>query len=493
MQGGQGDIKHWAFNDPIRREGNYKDAPPSPAEYRALSARMVDLHLVMLAQNARASGGGNITMVPTQAIAVGPLQTWKAEQVSIWQAGTQDNPLGQQLTALMISKRLVDSAVPMSLLADPPNVQFNDFRGGLGSCAVEMHEENVHPTCTRCDASLDVRQRMATISRREFMAGSLGVAGACVAARADEPRGPDVAAKPAALAEPAGPTVIDTHTHFYDPTRPQGVPWPGKGDALLYRPVLPVEWEKLVAPLGVTGTIVVEASPLVEDNQWLLDLAAAHKPRPGMQGIVGIVGRLPLGESGCDGLIARFAKNRLFRGIRVNAQSLFAGLDDNAYLADLERFSELGLTLDVNGSPMNGAFDRLARRLPGLRIVVEHMGSGRFAESGPEEAWRDAIATAARHPNVFLKVSALIESAAHAAGRPNGRTDAAFYEPWLECVWEAFGMKRLCFGSNWPVSARAGSYADVLGIVRPFFAAKGREAERWFFADASRAAYRWSD
>ena len=286
--------------------------------------------------------------------------------------------------------------------------------------------------------------------------------------------------------------VIDTHTHFYDPTRPQGVPWPGKGDAFLYRPVLPAEWEDLVAPLGVTGTIVVEASPLVEDNQWLLDLAAEQKPRPGMQGIVGIVGSLPVGDATCGGLIDRFAKNPLFRGIRVNAQALLAGLGDKAYLADLERFAAHGLTLDVNGGPMNGAIDRLATRLPHLRIVVEHMGSGRFAEAGPEAAWRDAIATAARHPNVFLKVSALIESEAHAAGRPKARTDAAFYEPWLECAWDAFGMKRLLFGSNWPVSARVGSYADVLGIVRPFFAAKGPEAERWFFADGSRAAYRWA-
>jgi glucosamine-6-phosphate deaminase len=50
-----------------------------------------------------------------------------------------DNPLGQRLTALMISRRIVDTSVPMSLLADHPQVQFNYYRGGLGSCAVEMH------------------------------------------------------------------------------------------------------------------------------------------------------------------------------------------------------------------------------------------------------------------------------------------------------------------------------------------------------------------
>lgn len=139
MQGGQGEIKHWAFNDPLKREGPWKDAPPSPAEYRNLATRIVDLHPVTLGQNARTSGGGNITMVPRMAITVGPRETWKAEKVSIWQAGVHDNPLGQRLTALMISKRIADSAVPMSLLADHPNVQFNYYRGGLGSCSVEMH------------------------------------------------------------------------------------------------------------------------------------------------------------------------------------------------------------------------------------------------------------------------------------------------------------------------------------------------------------------
>ena len=139
MQGGQGDVKHWAFNDPLPRAGRHKDAPPSPGDYRKLATRTVDLHPLTIAQNARTSGGGNISMVPTKAITVGPVETWQADKVSIWHAGSHDNPFGQRLTALMISRRIIDSAVPMSLLADHPNVQFNYFRGGLGTCAVEMH------------------------------------------------------------------------------------------------------------------------------------------------------------------------------------------------------------------------------------------------------------------------------------------------------------------------------------------------------------------
>jgi glucosamine-6-phosphate deaminase len=138
MQGGQGDIKHWAFNDPPRREGAYVDEPPPAAEYRKLATRVVELHPITLAQNARTSGGGNIALVPTQAITVGPVETWQAEKVSIWHAGTHDNAFGQRLTTLMISKGIVDTAVPMSLLADHPNVQFNFYRGGVGTCEVVM-------------------------------------------------------------------------------------------------------------------------------------------------------------------------------------------------------------------------------------------------------------------------------------------------------------------------------------------------------------------
>jgi len=139
MQGGQGEIKHWAFNDPPKREGKYKDAPPSPAECRKLGTRMVELHPLTLVQNARTSAKGNIPLVPTHAMSVGPVQTWQAEKVSIWHPGHHDNPFGMRLTALMISKRTPDAAVPMSLLADHPNVQFSYYAGAIGTCETEMH------------------------------------------------------------------------------------------------------------------------------------------------------------------------------------------------------------------------------------------------------------------------------------------------------------------------------------------------------------------
>ncbi|MFM7290848.1 MAG: amidohydrolase family protein, partial [Planctomycetia bacterium] len=277
-------------------------------------------------------------------------------------------------------------------------------------------------------------------------------------------------------------------------TRPGGVPWPGKNDTLLYHPMLPGEWEQLVAPLGVTGTVVVEASPLVEDNQWLLDLADRHAAErlPGMLGIVGVVGSLPLGDPACGGWIDRFAKHRLYRGIRVNGDKLLAGVDDKAYAADVEKLADRDLSLDVNGGRVFDAAAAAAARFPSLRIIVDHMGNTPVSDKGPLPEWRKSIELAARHANVFMKVSALAESAAHAMKLAKAPLDPAFYEPWLDAAWAAFGERRLLYGSNWPVSNKASSYADVLGIVKPYVDRKGPEAQRWFFAEAARAAYRWA-
>lgn len=307
-----------------------------------------------------------------------------------------------------------------------------------------------------------------------------------------------VSGSAAVMADDLAQPVIDTHTHFYDPRRPQGVPFPSPKNQLLYRPVLPAEWQRLVRPLGVTGTVVVEASPWPEDNQWLLDLAAAQKNLPGMQGIVGVVGNLPVGTAEFAGLLDRFAANPLFCGIRVNGSKLLAGLEETDYRRDLARLAERELALDVNHGPALTAAAAAAEAMPALRIVVDHLGGGRIAGTGPNADWIEQVEAAAAQPNVFMKVSALIESAyfsqaqpADGSDRPPAPTDPDRYRPWVDRVWQAFGQRRLLFGSNWPVSLRAGSYADVLNVIRPLVAERGPEAERWFFAGAAEAAYRW--
>jgi glucosamine-6-phosphate deaminase len=139
MQGGQGDVKHWAFNDPPRRTGRWKNQPPPAKEYCKLATRLVDLHPMTVLQNARTSASGYVSSVPNQANSVGPVETFKSGRVSIWHPGCHDNPFGMRLTTLMISRKIADSACPMSLLSSHPNVHFHYLGTAIGNVAPEMH------------------------------------------------------------------------------------------------------------------------------------------------------------------------------------------------------------------------------------------------------------------------------------------------------------------------------------------------------------------
>ncbi|MFM8891976.1 MAG: amidohydrolase family protein, partial [Planctomycetia bacterium] len=96
---------------------------------------------------------------------------------------------------------------------------------------------------------------------------------------------------------------------------------------------------------------------------------------------------------------------------------------------------------------------------------------------------------AAARPNVWLKVSNLVESAAHSAGLKRAPTDPDVYRPWLDAVWKAFGPDRLIYGSNWPVCEWAADYATVVNVVTPWIASHGPAAEASFFGAAARTAY----
>ncbi len=273
--------------------------------------------------------------------------------------------------------------------------------------------------------------------------------------------------------------VIDTHTHFYDIDRPQGVPWPPRTEPVLYRTHLPPEFRRLTAPYGVVGTVVVEASPWLEDNQWVLDLA---KDDPM---IVGMVGNLAVGEPDFPANLRRFGRNRLFRGLRLGERALVEGVERVRFRDDLRRLAGEGLALDVLVGPGGlGVVERVAREVPSLRMVIDHLPFAAFDDD--LEEMRRRVGPLAARPNVYAKVSNVIrrrdERAVTAAGEYRAR---------LDLLWEMFGERRLIYGSNWPVSNRVASYGEQFGVVADYFEAKGERVVESFFRGNSRRFYRW--
>src|SRR5277367_86694 len=146
-------------------------------------------------------------------------------------------------------------------------------------------------------------------------------------------------------AEAAAPIpVIDTHIHLFDTSRPQGVPWPAKDDAVLYHTALPDRYRKLALPFNVKGAIEVECSTWLEDNQWVLDVAAKDKI------IVGTVGDLEPGAPEFRKHLDRFHKNPLLLGIRYGNlwdRDLGKSLQKPDFVEDLKLLAQAGLVLET--------------------------------------------------------------------------------------------------------------------------------------------------
>jgi L-fuconolactonase len=279
-------------------------------------------------------------------------------------------------------------------------------------------------------------------------------------------------------------TIIDCHTHFYDPSRPKGVPWPGKNETFLYRTVGPADYLAQKVPTPVSGTVVVEASPWVEDNQWLLDLAARHAF------IVGFCGHLNPADDSFATNLERFAANPLYRGIRISGGTISQAMRDRGLIAKLGRLSDLDLQLDVNVSIEElPEVERLAKALPRLRIVVDHLANTSIDGRAVDPNWRRNMEQVAAAPNVFAKISGLVEGAGRSAKPAPAGTK--YYAPWLDVIWNAFGEDRLIYGSNWPVSELFAPLFEVQRIVEEYFAGKGRRVMEKVFAGNASVAYRW--
>lgn len=277
--------------------------------------------------------------------------------------------------------------------------------------------------------------------------------------------------------------VLDTHTHFYDVNKPGGIPWPSSKDPLLYRSVMPGEFQSLTAPYHVHGTVVIEAVWPVEDNQWALDTLAPDPLVPG------IIGRLPLeGTQGADAasfetLAERFAAHPKFKGLRINNRRVARALKPD-FLPAYEWMAKHNWTVDVLGNAaMLPDVLALARKLPDLHIVIDHLPFNPI--KGKEKEMEDALDGLGKMPNVFAKVSNVLRK------EHGPRIDEVdLYRPQLDALWRRFGNKRVIYGSNWPVSDRIAPYHAVFGVMQKYLADHSIEESDDYFWNNGVRAYR---
>ena len=283
------------------------------------------------------------------------------------------------------------------------------------------------------------------------------------------------------------PTVkhmIDTHIHLYDPTREGGVPWPPKDDAVLYKPHLPAEFKQVSKPSGLTGVIIVEASDRPKDNQWVLDQVK------GDNYFVALVGNIDPYAADFAEQLSELREDSRFVGIRARNGKEKKAIDyaDPKFLASMRELAKAGLSVDIlaNGGGVEAVqqIDKLARAIPELRIVVDHVIGYNIDGKVANPEWIAAVEKLAENKNVWVKISGLYQ---RSIPQPAPH-DLDHYRSVLDVLWKNFGAERLIFGSNWPCTKNSGDYTSFVKLVNEYFSAKGQEAsERYFWKNAAEA------
>ena len=246
--------------------------------------------------------------------------------------------------------------------------------------------------------------------------------------------------------------IIDSHQHFWKLDLPFEYGWLQEPKhAPICRDFLPSDLQPLLAETGVDRTIFVQTQHNIEENRWALKLAETSSF------LAGVVGWVDLASEQCEEQLSEFLQHPKFVGIRHVTQDE----PDENFIVRPEVVRGLKV-LQKHQLPFDLLFyvqhlkhaTTLAEMLPELPMVIDHLSKPRI-KSQEIKAWRSDLVKAARHPNVFCKLSGMVTEADWTNWKPQD------LKPYVETALEAFGADRCMFGSDWPVCELAGSYRQV--------------------------------
>jgi L-fuconolactonase len=246
---------------------------------------------------------------------------------------------------------------------------------------------------------------------------------------------------------------LDAHHHFWRIRPPLDYRWLDDPKlAAIRRDFLPADLDPWIRQAGVARTIVVQTQHDLRENDWALGIADA------CPFVAGVVGWVDLASPDCERQLRDALGHPKFVGVRHVVQD--EPDDDFLLREDVLR----GLkALEAHDVPFDLLLHvrhlryvpSLARALPGLRMVIDHLAKPRIKEREVDR-WLVDFRAAARFPNVFCKLSGMVTEADW-----EGWTSADL-KPYVGHALDEFGAGRLMFGSDWPVSTLAATYAEVL-------------------------------
>ena len=248
--------------------------------------------------------------------------------------------------------------------------------------------------------------------------------------------------------------VIDTHMHSWDLQKVR-YSWLDGDTSILAQNYYPSGIEDQLQAANVSAAVMVQAANNIEDTAFMFDCAAQY---PWIIGVVGWVDLLNP-ETAKKQLEAHL-QNKYFKGIRhlIHDEPDHNWLLQPAVIKSLEILADYGVPFDIVGVKIEHikAAIQVAKQIPHLKMVFDHLNHPPIATSEQFGAWGEAITEAAAMPNFYAKISGLGTCCADF-----NDWSANTIEPYIAFVLEHFGIDKLMIGGDWPVSLLAGDYAGT--------------------------------
>ncbi len=244
---------------------------------------------------------------------------------------------------------------------------------------------------------------------------------------------------------------IDAHQHFWSLDK-FTYSWMPEGESRLKRNFLPEDLAPILESARMDGTVLVQATTDIAETRWLLELAEEH---PFIKGVVGWV---DLTDPELGRTLDQFQRNRHFKGVRhpVHDEEDMRWILRDDVVSGLGELARRNIPYDLLLRPLHlPLIPMLAERVPGLRMVIDHLAKPLVA-GRQLEGWAEDLAIAAQVPRMHCKLSGLVTEA-----DPQEWT-AADLQPYLSHALSVFGPGRCMFGSDWPVCLLAARWKQVL-------------------------------
>lgn len=270
---------------------------------------------------------------------------------------------------------------------------------------------------------------------------------------------------------------IDAHQHFWH-YHPVQHSWINDEMAAIRKDFMPADLEPVLRANHITGCVAVQADQSEAETDFLLQLARENTF------IKGVVGWVDLRAGNLADRLEHYGAQKEIKGFRHILQGEEPSfMLQSSFINGIAKLSAFNFTYDILVFPKHlEAVLQFVRQFPHQPFVIDHIAKP-YIKTGAIDQWKKDMAAIAQFSNVHCKISGMVTEA-------NVRNwKESDFRPYLDAVVELFGIKRIMYGSDWPVSLSAGSYASVLNIVKNYFAGFSPNEQELFFGKNAAAFY----